>query len=509
MTRARRSLAVAAVLAASALLTSCFAPGGASAERTSTPAPQAVDADLERYYGQVLVWDDCGDGAQCTDASVPLDWSDPAGETASIALLRRPATSGSALGSLLVNPGGPGSSGVAFIRDSADYAVDDELAAEYDVVGFDPRGVGESTAVSCLDDADLDSYLYDITPGERGGDEWIDAQRTSSAAFAAACQERSGALLGEVGTTNAARDLDVLRAALGDETLHYLGYSYGTFLGATYAGLFPERVGRLVLDGAIDPAASSLDVVREQAEGFESALRAYLEDCLGSSDCPFTGSVENGMTQVRELLDEVDASPIRAADGRELGSSTLFTAIVYPLYDASGWSALSEMLTDVRRGGAEIAFQYADAYNGRDADGRYSDNATEAFLAINCVDYAYDGDVAAMRADAAELEEAAPTIGRYMAYGDILCSEWPAAFEGSREPIAAEGSAPILVVGTTNDPATPYVWAEALAGQLAEGHLVTYTGEGHTAYNKSNSCVNDAVDAFLLEGVVPEEDPQC
>ncbi|WKK70827.1 alpha/beta hydrolase [Rathayibacter oskolensis] len=408
-----------------------------------------------------------------------------------------------------MNPGGPGGSGVDLIRDSADYAVDDDLAAEYDVVGFDPRGVGASSAVSCLDAAGLDSYLYDIVPGERGSDEWIDAQRAGSAAFAAACQERTGALLGEVGTTNAARDLDVLRAALGDETLNYLGYSYGTFLGATYAGLYPDRVGRLVLDGAIDPAASSLDVVREQSKGFESALRAYLADCLDSEGCPFTGTVDDGMAQVREMLDRVDASPIRAADGRQLGSSTLLTAIVYPLYDAAGWSALSEMLADVRRGGAEIAFQYADAYNGRDTDGSYSDNSTEAFLAINCVDYAYDGDTASMRADAAALEEAAPTIGSYMAYGDILCSEWPVAFEGSREPIAAEGAAPILVVGTTNDPATPYVWAQALAGELADGHLVTYTGEGHTAYNKSNSCVNDAVDAYLLEGVVPQEDPRC
>jgi pimeloyl-ACP methyl ester carboxylesterase len=167
------------------------------------------------------------------------------------------------------------------------------------------------------------------------------------------------------------------------------------------------------------------------------------------------------------------------------------------------------MLTDVRQGGAEIAFQYADTYNGRTADGDYADNATEAFLAINCVDYAYDAQTESMRADAAELEAAAPTLGRYLAYGDILCGEWPAAFEGSRAPITAEGSGPILVVGTTNDPATPYVWAQALAEELSDGHLVTFDGEGHTAYNKSNSCVNDAVDVYLLEGVVPEEDPQC
>ncbi|PPF66276.1 alpha/beta hydrolase [Rathayibacter tritici] len=508
MRRGRRSAAVLAIIAAASLLTACFAPGP-SVERTSSPQPQAVAAGLEPYYSQVLVWDDCGDGALCTDATVPLDWDDPSGGTASIALVRRPATQGPALGSLLVNPGGPGASGADLIRDSADYAVDSALAARYDVVGFDPRGVGASTAVSCVDAAGLDSYLYDITPGERGSDEWIQAQRTSDAAFASACEQRSGPLLAEVGTTSAARDLDVLRAALGDETLHYLGYSYGTFLGATYAGLFPERVGRLVLDGAIDPAATSFDAALQQAKGFESALRAYLADCLRSADCPFTGTVDAGAAQLGRMLEDVEASPIRASDGRELGANTLFTAIVYPLYDATAWGSLSGMLAEVRRGDPEIAFQFADAYNGRDGDGQYSSNTTEAFLAINCVDYSYNADTASMRANEAALEQAAPTLGRYLAYGDILCSQWPAAFKGSRAPITAEGSAPILVVGTTNDPATPYVWAQALAGQLAAGHLVTYDGEGHTAYNKSNSCVNDAVDAYLLEGTVPKEDPQC
>ncbi|MHC2186405.1 alpha/beta hydrolase [Rathayibacter agropyri] len=508
MMRARRSWSLAALVVVVPLLTACFAPGP-TVEKTSTPAPQSVDADLARYYSQVLVWDDCGDGALCATATVPLDWDEPTGDTASIALVRRPATEGPALGSLLVNPGGPGGSGVDFIRNSAKFAVDSRLAARYDVVGFDPRGVGASTAVSCLDGPGLDSYLYGITPGERGSDEWIQAQRTSAAAFAAGCEQRSGSLLPEVGTPNAARDLDVLRAALGDKTLNYLGYSYGTYLGATYAGLFPDRVGRLVLDGAIDPAATSLDIVREQAKGFESALRAYLADCLGSEGCPFTGSVDEAMTQLRSMLERVDESPIRASDGRQLGATTLWTAIIYPLYDATGWHALSEMLSDVRRGGATIAFRYADAYNSRSADGTYSDNSTEAFLAVNCLDHSSPADTASVRANAAALEEAAPTIGRYLAYGEIICGEWPAASQGSRAPIRAEGAAPIVVVGTTHDPATPYVWAQALAGELADGHLITYDGKGHTAYNKSNSCVNDAVDAYLIDGTVPEKDPRC
>ncbi|NQX27259.1 alpha/beta fold hydrolase [Microbacteriaceae bacterium VKM Ac-2854] len=504
-----RRLAAAALLAvATLLLSGCFV-GSGPVRPTSTPAAQRVDAALEPFYGQTLVWTECGDGAQCTDATVPLDWADPSGETASIAMLRYPARDGSPLGSLLVNPGGPGGSGVDLIRDSVDYAVDGELRDHYDIVGFDPRGVGASTAVRCFDGDQMDSFLYDIVPGERGSDEWIAASRATATAFADACEANSGSLLPHIDTVSAAKDLDVLRAALGDTALNYLGYSYGTYLGATYAGLFPDRVGRLVLDGALDPAATNLDVVTQQAKGFESALRAYLTDCLGSDDCPFSGGVDDAMADVRAMLDRVDASPIRANDGRELGSSTLFTAIIYPLYDASAWSALSSMFADVQKGSADVAFQFADAYNGRTGAGDYADNSTEAFLAINCVDYAYTSDLAQLRAEAAEVEAAAPYFGHYMAYGDIQCDVWPAKFTGVRAPIAAEGAAPILVIGTTNDPATAYVWAQALASQLSSGHLITYTGEGHTAYNKSNSCVNDAVDAYFVDGTVPAVDPQC
>lgn len=505
----RRRLGIGAVLAAVALtLSGCFV-GSGPVRPTSTPAPQDVSAELAPFYGQTLIWTDCGDGAQCTTASVPLDWADPAASTASIALVRYPARSGTPIGSLLVDPGGPGASGYDFVRDSVDYAVDGALRDRYDIVGLDPRGVGRSTAVACYDAPEMDAFLYDIVPGERGSDEWIAGQQKTAAAFAAACQARSGPLLPHVDTISAARDLDVLRAALGDARLNYLGYSYGTFLGASYAGLYPDRVGRMVLDGALDPAASSLDVVTEQAKGFESALRAYLADCLARSGCPFDGTVDEGMAAVRSLLDGVDASPIRANDGRELGSSTLLTAIIYPLYDAAGWSSLSEMFAAVRSGDPETAFQFADSYNGRAAGGGYTDNSTEAFLAINCVDYAYTSDLATLRAEAAQIELAAPIIGRYMAYGDLQCDAWPTSFTGVRAPITAEGAAPILVVGTTNDPATPYVWAQSLAAQLSSGHLVSYDGEGHTAYNKSNSCVNDAVDAYLIEGTVPAADPRC
>jgi pimeloyl-ACP methyl ester carboxylesterase len=502
--------ALAGALAVTIGLSGCvgsFLPSTAPA--TSKPTGEKVEAALEPFYGQVLKWTDCGDDLQCTTATAPLDWSDPTAGEIDLALVRQPATGGDRLGSLLVNPGGPGASGYDFIKDSVDYATDDRVQAAYDVVGFDPRGVGRSSAVSCLEPAAMDEYLYGIPAAPRGTDAWIADQEASAVEFASGCEQNTGALLGHLSTTDAARDLDLLRAVLGDKKLNYLGYSYGTFLGATYAELFPKNVGRLVLDGAVDPSTSNFEVTREQAIGFESALRAYLTDCLERDECPFRGSVDQSMLTIRALLDSVDASPIAASDGRQLGSGALLTAIIYPLYQATAWEYLSDMFESVMQGEADYAFQFADAYNGREEDGTYADNSTEAFQAINCVDYSYNDDPAAMRQEAAELEAAAPVIGIYMSFGDIGCANWPHTFTGERTEIHASGAAPILVVGTTNDPATPYVWAKSLASQLDSGHLVTYTGEGHTAYNKSNDCVNDAVDNYLVEGTVPAADPKC
>ncbi|MDJ0376251.1 alpha/beta hydrolase [Cryobacterium sp. PH31-L1] len=508
--RTRATSITAAAVALTLALSGCaswFATDAGPSE--STPTGEQVTNDLDPFYSQVLQWSECGEGLQCTDASAPLDYNDPTAGDVSLALVRHVATGSDRIGSLLVNPGGPGGSGYDFIKDSLDYATDSTLQASFDIVGFDPRGVGRSSAVACYDSSDMDEYIYGLTTAERGTDAWIAELKISSDAFAAACAQRTGPLLGTVDTKSAARDLDLLRAVLGDTHLNYLGYSYGTFLGATYAELFPEKVGRFVLDGAVDPSTSNFEVTKTQAVGFENALRAYLTDCLAGEDCPFRGSVDSAMTTIGALLKSVDASPITAKDGRQLGGNALLTAIIYPLYQATAWPQLSKMLDTVLHGSAEGAFQFADAYNGRDANGDYTDNSTESFMAINCIDYPYNADPTVMRAQAADLEAAAPVIGPFMSFGDIGCADWPYKFTGERTEIHAAGAAPILVVGTTNDPATPYVWAQQLAEQLDSGSLVTYTGEGHTAYNKSNSCVNDAVDSYLVDGIVPASDPQC
>ncbi len=512
-TRTLRTVLIASSLVLAVTLSGCvsmFFPQR-SPSSTSTPTGESVSAELAPFYSQVLTWKKCEDTFQCATAKAPMDWKNPSNDEIEIALIRA-TSSKKPMGSILVNPGGPGGSGFDFVRDSLDYAVDSNLSSNYDIVGFDPRGVNKSSAVSCYDKpSEMDAFLFDIPAdaGPMGSDSWLDAGEAASKKFGEACLEHTGKLLGFVDTVSAARDLDLLRAVLGDKKLNYLGYSYGTFLGATYADLYPKNTGRLVLDGAIDPSTTDYEVTETQAVGFENALRTYIADCQTGATCPFTGTVDASMTKVHDLLERLDASPLRASDGRLLGSSAMFTAMIFPLYSQSNWPYLTDVFADVFAGEADYAFQIADAYYGRSANGTYADNSTEAFVAINCLDYMSTSTRETLDAEAAALAAAAPVFGPQMSYGGTSCDTWPFEATRVREPIAAKGSAPILVVGTTGDPATPYKWAQNLASQLENGHLVTYNGEGHTAYNKSNSCVDNAVDDFFLKGTVPTEDPNC
>jgi len=516
MTRTRSTALLLVAIVVTTMLSGClqwFAPPSTGGS-TSTPTGERVDADLQEYYDQVLRWTPCGNGMQCTTARAPMDWANPQDAEIELALVRQPAT-GAKLGSLLINPGGPGGSGYDFVLDSVDYGTSDELQARYDIVGFDPRGVGRSSAVSCYDDpAFLDEFNYGdgtITDvGEPGSDSWIAENERSAAEFAASCLEHTGPLLQFVDTISAARDMDLLRAVLGDEKLNFLGYSYGTFLGATYADLYPQKTGRLVLDGALDPATSDFDVTKTQAVGFESAFRAYLADCITRDECPFAGStVDEAMVETGALLTRLQSAPLTGVDGRLLWQGTMFTAIILPLYSQDNWPFLDDLFTEVSAGETATAFFLADAYNGRNSDGTYLDNSTEAFISINCLDYVSETSNDAMRAEAVLLAEAAPIFGPVMSYGGSLCKSWPFPATRERVAIAAEGSADILVVGTTNDPATPYVWAVQLADQLANGHLVTYEGEGHTAYTAGDPCVLGVVDAYFIDGTVPATDPMC
>ncbi|MFB8145468.1 alpha/beta hydrolase [Microbacterium sp. NPDC056003] len=511
--RARRVIAIVAGLAAASLaLSGCLyamIPDTSAPPSTESPAPdtEGVAADLLPYYGQELDWSTCGDGFDCTTVTAPLDWEDPSAGEIELSVIRSRATGGEAIGSLLTNPGGPGASGVGLIRDSLAYAVGEPVREQFDVIGFDPRGVGESTAVRCFDAPEMDAYLFEIPENERGTDAWAEELRERHAAFADACDANSDGIIPFITTENSARDMDLLRAVLGDRELNYLGYSYGTFLGATYAKLFPEKVGRLVLDGAVDPAISNLEVDIVQGIGFESALRAYMADCLEGSDCPFRGTVDGAMADLGTLLAGVDRDPLPAADGRELGADSLMTGIVAALYAEESWPYLSLALQGALEGDPETAFLLADFYYDREG-GEYLSNQTEAFRTYNCMDYPTEATPDEIAAARARLAEEAPTVAPYW-FGANPCDDWPYPPTGVREPIAAEGAAPILVVGTTNDPATPYEWSVSLADQLASGVLITREGEGHTGYNKGNLCVDEAVEAYLLEGTVPQGDVTC
>jgi len=509
--RFRRAAAVIAGLAAASVaLSGCLyamIPEQSSRpSTTNTPDTEGVAEDLLPFYSQELTWSECGVGFDCTDVTAPLDWENPGEGEITLAVVRHRAE-GTAVGSLLMNPGGPGSSGVDLVKDSLDFAVGADIIENYDVVGFDPRGVGGSTAVTCYDAPQMDEYLYGIPAAPRGTAEWEAELLESHKAFAEACDANSAGILPHITTVNAARDMDLIRAVLGDKQLNYLGYSYGTFLGATYAKLYPEKAGRLVLDGAIDPAVPGLEVGATQALGFESALRAYMQNCLDSGDCPFNGTVDEAMADLGALLASVDSTPLKSGDGRLMGADSLMTGIIAALYSEGSWDYLTQALDEALQGDPSTAFLLADFYNGRE-DGVYIDNSAEAFRAYNCMDYPVEDDPAAEAATEAKIAEGAPTIAPYWT-GPDSCSVWPYPPTGTRGEITAEGAGPILVIGTTNDPATPYEWSESLAAQLEEGVLITRVGEGHTGYNKGNSCVDDAVEAFLLDDVVPEDGLRC
>jgi len=512
-TTTRLLSAVAGLVAASVALTGCLFTvipdeDGIGTGASSTPDTSGVADALMPFYSQELEWSSCPDGFECADVKAPRDWNDPGAGSLELAVIRHPATDGKALGSLLVNPGGPGASGVELIRDSLQFAVGDALAAHYDVVGFDPRGVGDSTAVTCYDAEQMDAYLFDIPRARRGTDEWRTEIMDSAARFAQACERNSDGILPDVTTEFAARDMDLLRAVLGDKKLNYLGYSYGTFLGATYAKLYPQRVGRFVLDGAIDPSVSGLEVSLSQGIGFESALRAYMGSCLAARGCPFSGTVGDAMDDLGALLAKVDRVPERNADGRMLGADALMTAIIAALYSQDSWPYLTQALADATRGNPGTAFQLADFYYNR-VHGKYQDNSYEAFTAYNCMDYPDTATDAQKQAAAAQLRAKAPTIAPYWNVDLDTCAVWPEKATGVREPIHAAGAGPILVIGTTNDPATPYDWAVSLAKQLDSGILITRVGEGHTGFNKGNDCVDAAVDDYFVDGTVPSGDIRC
>ncbi|MFF2775258.1 alpha/beta hydrolase [Streptomyces sp. NPDC058052] len=506
-----------ALAAAGLILSGCTggsdaaAPAGqgvASARPAASPAPSPEA--LRKYYGQRPKWRECGvEGFQCATLRAPLDYAKPDGPEVELAVSRvRASGPGKRIGSLLVNPGGPGGSAVDYLQGYAGIAYPEPVRARYDMVAVDPRGVGRSEPVACLTGPEMDTYTQiDQTPDDTAE---VDALTASFKRFAAGCEKRSGTVLPHVSTVETARDMDILRAVLGDEKLHYVGASYGTFLGATYAELFPGRVGRLVLDGAMDPSLSALDLNRDQTAGFETAFTAFAADCVALPDCPLgTGSVAEAGKALRAFFRATDARPVPTGEDRALGESLATTGVIAAMYDEGAWPQLREALTRAIGGEGSTLLALADSYYEREPDGSYA-NLMFANAAVNCLDLppAYQDPDGALRA-APSFDKASPVFGTGLAWAALNCTYWPAPATGRPHRITAEGAAPILVVGTTRDPATPYKWAESLADQLSSGTLLTYEGDGHTAYGRGSDCVDTAVNTYLLEGTPPAEGKRC
>ena len=424
--------------------------------------------------------------------AVPLDHLNPDGQVLEIALIRQAGTDN--LPPLLINPGGPGASGVAYVRDSYESLGTEKLRSDFQLIGFDPRGVGESAPVICSDLDLKDQVYYEESGFPLGSEQDLEVSKDLLERFAASCQE-SGFDVSYFNTQQAARDMDVIRSALGVEKLDYLGFSYGTELGATYIALFPERVGRFVLDGAVDPTLSSGESTVSQVEGFDKAFRTYLADCLAQASCPFTGTVDNALTRVDELLVDLQTTKLATQYDREVGITVALYGIFAALYSQASWPYLTQAFEEAFQGDGSTLLLLADFYNDRDPDGGYLSNINEANNAINCADERVAAEDFAMVRQAAI--GASDVFGKYFAFPELGCLGWPEGKSTVEIDYTVGLEVGPLVIGTTGDPATPYQQAVSLAKILSGSTLLTFQGEGHTAYG-SEPCVNDHVENYLL-----------
>jgi pimeloyl-ACP methyl ester carboxylesterase len=471
------------------------------------PAMPVTDPGLAAYYDQQVDWVPCHEDDECATMRVPLDYAKPDGDSIELALLRVPAAvPDHRIGSLVVNPGGPGAPGTSYAAAGSTYW-GDALLDHFDLVGFDPRGTGHSAAIDCLTDSQLDAYLASDPSPDTPAEVATYNQWTRN--FGAGCAGHSGALAAHVTTVEAARDMDVLRAVLGEPRLNYFGASYGTKLGATYAELFPKRVGRMVLDGALDLSLDAHDRAIEQAVGFETALRAYVGNCVDSGDCFLGDSVDAGIQRIQTFLADVDSTPLKTQGDRDLTVGSAVYGIITPLYDRQYWTLLSLSLKQAFAGDGTSLLLFADVYANRNPNGEYANNSLEANYDINCLDDPTSIPISKVPAELPAFEQASPTFGETFAYALTSCAGFTPRTTVPVPHNRAVGAPPLLVIGTTRDPATPLRWAVALAGQLSSAVLVTRDGDGHTGYHSDNTCVDTTVEDYLVDGTVPAADVDC
>jgi len=460
---------------------------------------------LARYYEQDIDWHTCG-ANQCSRLTVPLDYAKPDGTTIKLAVLRVPATRRSErVGQLVVNPGGPGASGVNYAAAGA-AAFGRRLTRYFDIVGFDPRGVGGSAPLQCAGTKQTDQF-FSADPDPDTPEEVATLDRLTHG-FGKSCLTRNAELAQHMSTVEAAKDIDILREALGERQLDFLGASYGTFLGATYADLFPSHIRRMVLDGAIDPALSNEQLTLNQARGFQTALRSYIRQCVEAGSCFLGDTVDAGQQRIRDLLDQIDAESLPTSGDRELTEGLALYGIIWPLYVKSSWPLLSDALKRALNGDGDELLQFSDRYTSRGLGG-YTSNAIAALYAVNCLDHDEAIPSSQVPGYFSAFDKASPTFGRAFAYSLSSCAVWPVRSGQTSSALHAKGAPPIVVIGTTRDPATPYEQAVALAKQLDSGVLISRDGDGHTGFGMGNACVDRAVERYLIGAKVPQDGLSC
>jgi pimeloyl-ACP methyl ester carboxylesterase len=483
------------------------------------PAWASPEGESPLPYGQPPVWGTCerfvGDTggipeAQCGTIAVPVDYANPQGAQAQLAVIRVPAT-GERLGVLMVNPGGPGASAVDTVASMGAALADTGIRRRFDLVGFDPRGVGHSAPeVRCRTDAEFDAFrrepLADYSPA--GVAHIEDLYRR----FATACLDRMGPeFLANVGTATAVRDMDVVRSALGEHQINYLGFSYGTDLGATYAERFPDRVRTMVLDGAVDPTLDPTQKLIRQMAGFQRAFEDYAADCAQSEGCPLGTDPAKFGNRYRQLVDPLVARPGFTSDPRGLSYQDAIIGTGNALYSQRLWKFLTSGLLGLARGtDAGDLLLLADEYYHRDAAGHYQ-NVQDASVAIRCVDSVYPTDPAVWADTDRQIREVAPFV-RYGTFTGFaprdVCAFWPVPPTSSPHPATSPGPGKVVVVSTTRDPATPYQAGVDLARQMGAS-LITFDGTQHTVVFRGNACVDPAVVAFLIDLTLPSDGLRC
>jgi pimeloyl-ACP methyl ester carboxylesterase len=476
-------------------------PSATSSSRASPTLPASLTS-------QKLDWSRCegtsdsptpGSDWQCATLKVPLDYAKPGGETIGLALIRAKATGGNRIGSLLFNFGGPGQSGISVMPSYAGTV--SALRERYDLVSWDPRGVGASEGVRCRGDKEIQAAeSVDPSPDDAAEEA---AFFQDAAAFGKGCEKSAGKLLAHVSTTDSARDMDLMRQVLGDTKTHYFGISYGTELGGVYAHLFPRNVGRLILDAVVDPSADMVGHAENQARGFQRALDDYLRS---------TGQdPEGGSRKISTLLKRIDAEPLPTSSGRKLTQGLAVTGLVLPLYSKQSWPALTSALDAAEQGDGSDLLALSDGYNDRDASGHYG-TTTHAQRVISCLDDKQRPTAAQTRKLLPEFRKISPVFGEFMGWDTAgWCHDWPVAGQYDTPEVGAPGAAPVLVVGNTGDPATPYEGTRKMADELGKGVgvVLTWKGEGHGAYGSGSDCVDSTVNAYLLDGTVPRDGKVC